>query len=152
MPQLKIYHAGLKKGTIPRYQKFGDAGFDLHSARDVWVKSHSTAIIDTDLIFMIPNGYEMQIRSRSGLSAKFSLFVLNSPGTIDSGYRDTIKIILRNESSLAMNIKVGDRIAQGVIKPVMQAEIIEVDEVDYKDDRGGGLGSTGISKEKEGEV
>jgi dUTP pyrophosphatase len=142
MPKVKIYNTG--KGIMPKYQRFGDAGFDLHSAEEKVIEPHSTSIIDTGLVFMIPNGYEMQIRSRSGLAAKWDVFVLNSPGTIDCGYRDTVKVILRNEGNTPITIKYFDRIAQGVIKPIIEAELVEVEEVDYENDRGGGLGSTGV--------
>jgi dUTP pyrophosphatase len=84
------------------------------------------------------------MRSRSGLAAKKGIQVLNSPGTIDSGYRDELKVILINHGLWAYKVKKGDRIAQLVISPMTQAKLEEVYELNKNDDRGGGLGSTGV--------
>jgi len=84
------------------------------------------------------------MRSRSGLAAKYGVHVLNSPGTIDSGYRDELKVILMNHNHWAYEVKKGDRIAQLVISPMTQAQIEEAYYLDTDDDRGGGLGSTGV--------
>lgn len=131
---------------IPKYQSKMASGFDLHSLTDIVLEPDSQIIIRTGLCFCIEEGYELQIRSRSGLAAKYRLSVTNSPATIDSDYLDELKVILNNPRQYEYKIKKGDRIAQCVLAPVIQADIIEVDdftEEDKRKDRGGGLGSTG---------
>ena len=129
---------------LPEYQNKGDAGLDIRSNEDVSIRAFNWTTIGTGLYIIIPFGYEGQIRTRSGLAAKYGLQVLNSPGTIDSGYRDELKIILMNHNHLPYEIKKGDRIAQLVIKPMTQAKLEEVYELNKDDNRGGGLGSTGV--------
>ena len=129
---------------LPEYQNKGDAGLDIRSNEDVSIRGFHWETIGTGLYISIPFGYEGQMRSRSGLAAKHGLQVLNSPGTIDSGYRDELKVILMNHNHWAYEVKKGDRIAQLVIKPMTQAQIEEISEMDRDDDRGGGLGSTGV--------
>ena len=129
---------------LPEYQNKGDAGLDIRSNEEVLVRAFNWTTIGTGLYIIIPFGYEGQIRTRSGLAAKYGLQVLNSPGTIDSGYRDELKIILMNHNHLPYEIKKGDRIAQLVIKPMTQAQLEEISEMDRDNDRGGGLGSTGV--------
>jgi|TARA_B100002003_G_C14069395_1_gene514489 dUTP pyrophosphatase len=128
---------------LPSYAKNGDAGVDIASNEDVTIKAFSWATISTELYVAIPYGYEGQVRSRSGLAAKFGLQVLNTPGTIDSGYRGEIKVILINHNHWAYEVKKGDRIAQLVIAPVITAKIVEVEELSDSDRGEGGLGSTG---------
>ena len=129
---------------LPEYQNKGDAGMDIRSNEDMSIRGFHWETIGTGLYIIIPFGYEGQIRTRSGLAAKYGLQVLNSPGTIDSGYRDELKIILMNHNHLPYDIKKGDRIAQLVIKPMTQATLEEVYELNKDDDRGGGIGSTGV--------
>ena len=129
---------------LPEYQNKGDAGMDIRSNEDVSVRAFNWTTIGTGLYIIIPFGYEGQIRTRSGLAAKHGLQVLNSPGTIDSGYRDELKVILMNHNHWAYEVKKGDRIAQLVIKPMTQATLEEVYELNKDDNRGGGLGSTGV--------
>ena len=129
---------------LPEYQNKGDAGLDIRSNEDVSIRAFNWTTIGTGLYIIIPFGYEGQIRTRSGLAAKYGLQVLNSPGTIDSGYRDELKIILMNHNHLPYEIKKGDRIAQLVIKPMTQAQLEEISEMDRDNDRGGGFGSTGV--------
>ena len=129
---------------LPEYQNKGDAGMDIRSNEDKKVRAFSWETIGTGLYIIIPFGYEGQMRSRSGLAAKFGLQVLNSPGTIDSGYRDELKVILINHNHWAYEVKKGDRIAQLVISPMTQAKLEEVYELNKDNDRGGGLGSTGV--------
>ena len=140
--QVKFYRE--TDNPMPEYQNKGDAGLDIRSNEDVSVRGFHWETIGTGLYIIIPFGYEGQIRSRSGLAAKHGLQVLNSPGTIDSGYRDELKVILMNHNHWAYEVKKGDRIAQLVIKPMTQAQIEEISEMDRDDDRGGGFGSTGI--------
>ena len=129
---------------LPEYQNKGDAGLDIRSNEDVSVRGFHWETIGTGLYIIIPFGYEGQLRSRSGLAAKHGLQVLNSPGTIDSGYRDELKVILMNHNHWAYEVNKGDRIAQLVISPMTQAQIEETFYLDTDDDRGGGLGSTGV--------
>ena len=139
---IKIYKE--TDNPLPEYQNEGDAGLDIRSNEDVSIRAFNWTTIGTGLYIIIPFGYEGQIRTRSGLAAKYGLQVLNSPGTIDSGYRDELKIILMNHNHLPYEIKKGDRIAQLVIKPMTQAQLEEISEMDRDNDRGGGLGSTGV--------
>ena len=129
---------------LPEYQNKGDAGLDIRSNEDVSVRGFHWETIGTGLYIIIPFGYEGQLRSRSGLAAKHGVHVLNSPGTIDSGYRDELKVILMNHNHWAYEVKKGDRIAQLVISAMTEAQIEEAYYLDKDDDRGGGLGSTGV--------
>ena len=140
--QIKIYRE--TDNPLPEYQNKGDAGLDIRSNEDITIKSFGWETIGTGLYIIIPFGYEGQIRSRSGLAAKKGIQVLNSPGTIDSGYRDEVKVILINHGLWAYKVNKGDRIAQLVISPMTQAQIEEAYYLDTDDDRGGGLGSTGV--------
>ena len=140
--QVKIYRE--TDNPMPEYQNKGDAGLDIRSNEDVSIRGFHWETIGTGLYVIIPFGYEGQMRSRSGLAAKHGVHVLNSPGTIDSGYRDELKVILMNHSHWAYEVKKGDRIAQLVISPMTQARIEEVYVRDEDNDRGGGLGSTGV--------
>ena len=129
---------------LPEYQNEGDAGMDIRSNEDVTIRAYGWEVIGTGLYIIIPFGYEGQMRSRSGRAAKKGIQVLNSPGTIDSGYRDELKVILINHGLWGYKVNKGDRIAQLVIKPMTQAQIEEAFYLDKDDDRGGGLGSTGV--------
>ena len=140
--QVKFYRE--TDNPLPEYQNKGDAGMDIRSNEDTMIRSFSWSVITTGLYIIIPVGYEGQMRSRSGLAAKKGIQVLNSPGTIDSGYRDELKVILINHGLWGYKVNKGDRIAQLVIKPMTQAQIEEISEMDRDDDRGGGLGSTGV--------
>ena len=103
-----------------------------------------TAIVPTGLFFEIPNGYEIQIRPRSGLAAKNGVTVLNTPGTIDSDYRGEIKIILINLGDEDFVINSGDRIAQMIVAPVTQADFSIVENLSETERGTGGFGSTGV--------
>ena len=140
--QVKFYRE--TDNPLPEYQNKGDAGLDIRSNEDITIRSFSWSVIATGLYIIIPVGYEGQMRSRSGLAAKKGIQVLNSPGTIDSGYRDELKVILMNHGQWAYEVKKGDRIAQLVISPMTQAQLKEIYEMESDDDRGGGLGSTGV--------
>ena len=128
---------------IPNYQTEEAAGFDLHSIEDIILKPNERKLIGTGLAFEIPKGYEIQIRPRSGLAYKHGISVLNSPGTIDSDYRGEIKVLLINHSDTDFEIKIGERIAQGVIQEVIQAKFEEVEELNKTARGAGGFGSTG---------
>ena len=140
--QVKFYRE--TDNPLPEYQNKGDAGMDIRSNEDTTIRAYGWSVIATGLYIIIPFGYEGQMRTRSGLAAKNGIQVLNSPGTIDSGYRDELKVILINHGHFAYEVKKGDRIAQLVISPMTQAQIEEAFYLDTEDDRGGGLGSTGV--------
>jgi len=132
--------------SLPFYARTGDAGMDVSSAVDICVQPSATAVVPTGLKVAIPVGYEIQVRPRSGLSLKTPLRISNSPGTIDSGYRNEVGIIVTNTSlDKPICISKGDRIAQFVIQRISEIFFLQVDSVaTIGEDRGGGFGSTGI--------
>lgn len=150
---------------LPGYARAGDAGMDVCSAKDVFIKPGETVIVPTGLKLAVPEGYEIQVRPRSGISFGTPLRLSNSPGTIDSGYRDELGIIITNTSCICCNnsniyrleckgnqkgtyrINKGDRIAQIVLQtvPRMNLKLVQsVDDIGLN--RGGGFGSTGVKK------
>ena len=131
------------ENPLPKYARHGDAGMDICAAEDDFISAFNWKAISTGLFVEIPEGYEVQIRSRSGLSAKHGICVLNSPGTIDSGYRGEIKVILHNHDHHAYDVKKGERIAQMVVAPITTATLTEVAELSDSERGEGGLGSTG---------
>ncbi|PFS55806.1 dUTP diphosphatase [Bacillus thuringiensis] len=167
---LRVKIKRLKDVELPKYAKPGDAGFDLVAAEDIIIEPGETKLIPTGLAFEIPPGYEMQIRPRSGMSRKTKFRVVL--GTIDSGYRGEVGVIADNISMVeyasmprfnagilagdndfsitkpvkyeVIEIKKGDRIAQGVIAPVETAHFEEVDELSESDRGTDGYGSTGV--------
>lgn len=136
---------GKKDITLPAYSTQGSSGVDLCAApdADVVVKRGEIALIPTGLKLSIPAGYEGQVRPRSGLALKNGIALLNAPGTIDSDYRGELKIILANFGKEDFRIRRGDRIAQLIISPVVQAEWVEVDSLDDTPRGTGGFGHTG---------
>lgn len=131
--------------VIPKYQTKGSAGFDLHSNEDITILAGQTLLVKTGLAVEIPEGFEMQIRPRSGLALKHGITVWNSPGCVDSDYREEVGIILTNAGK-NFTIKRGDRIAQGTVNKVESVVFEEVYEIDTsKTERKGGFGSTGIN-------
>jgi len=130
--------------TIPAYAHPSDAGMDVRSVEDLVVPARGRALVHTGLVMLLPPGYEAQVRPRSGLALKSGVTVLNTPGTIDSGYRGEVGVILFNSSDEPFKVAKGDKIAQIVIAPVTQPEIEETDEVDSTDRGAGGFGSTGV--------
>ncbi|MCX7842978.1 MAG: dUTP diphosphatase [Clostridia bacterium] len=159
--QVEICREG---AVLPKYARTGDAGMDVSAAEEVLIRPGETVIIPTGLKLAIPEGYEIQVRPRSGLSFNTPLRITNSPGTIDSGYRDELGIIMSNSSeSCCCNpqiifgidskcnekgtyrIRKGDRIAQIVLVEVPRMKLRLVESVkDIGVDRGGGFGSTGV--------
>ena len=130
--------------VIPEYATEGSVGFDFHAVKDVVVRPGVTLLIPTGLAVEVPEGCELQVRPRSGMSLKTGALIKNSPGTIDSDYRGEIRVIMANIGHEYLRIKKGDRIAQGVLAPVIQAvEIIDVEELNETDRGEGGFGSTG---------
>lgn len=131
--------------VLPSYAHPGDAGMDVRSVEDLVIPAGGRALVHTGLVAVIPDGYELQVRSRSGLALKSGVAVLNSPGTVDAGYRGEIGVILANFGDGGFVVKKGDRVAQLVAAPVTVAEIFETDSVDATDRGAGGFGSTGRS-------
>ncbi len=131
--------------ALPAYETASSAGMDLRAFvdADVVLKPFERKLIPTGLYIELPDGYEAQIRPRSGLAIKSGITVLNSPGTIDSDYRGEIKVILINLSQDDFIIKSGDRICQMVIAKHEKAEFVEVDEISETERGAGGFGHTG---------
>ena len=128
---------------IPKYQTEEAAGFDLHSVEEKTVKAGEREVIKTGLAVALPKGYELQVRPRSGLALKNGITVLNTPGTVDSDYRWELMVILFNTSKEDFAVKKGERIAQAIIKEILQADFAVVEELDSTERGIGGFGSTG---------
>lgn len=131
---------------LPAYQKPGDSGMDVHAYLpdgDVVIESGFCRVVPTGLFFEIGEGFELQVRSRSGLATK-SITVANSPGTVDSAFRGEVGVILRNDSHGAFVVRSGDRIAQFVFAPVVKAVLNEVSELAPSERGDSGFGSSGI--------
>ena len=131
------------EAIIPQYARKGDAGMDLFSISEHVLKHGERCLVSTGLSFEIPEGYEVQIRPRSGLALKKGISLVNSPGTIDAGYRGEIGIIIINHGREDFEIKKGDKIAQAVINKFETGEIEEVEELENSDRGEGGFGSSG---------
>lgn len=133
--------------VIPEYKTSGAAGADICALLDapLTIPAGRSAMVPTGLFFEIPEGYEVQVRPRSGLAAKNGVTVLNTPGTIDSDYRGEIKVILINLGTADFTINSGDRIAQIVVAPVTQAAFSITDSLSETERGAGGFGSTGVS-------
>tara|TARA_Y100000310_G_C20164560_1_gene570768 strand:- start:14 stop:505 length:492 start_codon:yes stop_codon:yes gene_type:complete len=150
--------------VIPQFQTKGSAGFDFHAVFDknhkrffriyLFEKPYETllvppncqCIISTGLAVVVPDGYEMQIRPRSGLAKDNSITISNSPATIDSDYRGELDIVMFNMGNEPWVVRRGSRFCQGVINKIEQPDIVEIEdfsEDDMRKDRGGGFGSTG---------
>jgi dUTP pyrophosphatase len=132
--------------TLPAYATDGAAGMDVVSAEDVTLDPGQRYPVATGLSMAIPQGYEIQVRPRSGLALKHGITVPNTPGTIDSDYRGELKVIMINHGSEPFVIARGDRVAQLVVAPVTQGQWVEVDELDATERGAGGFGSTGGHK------
>lgn len=148
-PRLGIIRLDHSRGLdLPSYETTGSAGLDLRAAvpddRQIVLLPGRRALVPTGLIFEIPEGYEAQIRPRSGLAFKHGITCLNTPGTIDSDYRGEVKVLLINLGDDDFRIERGMRIAQAVISPVVQAVIDERDAVTETARGEGGFGSTGV--------
>jgi dUTP pyrophosphatase len=128
---------------LPAYATAGAAGMDVLAAEDVTIAPGARHAVATGLAVAIPPGFEIQVRPRSGLALKHGITVPNTPGTIDSDYRGELKVILINLGSEAFAIRRGDRVAQLVLAPVVQATWLPADELDETARGEGGFGSTG---------
>ena len=128
---------------LPAYATSGAAGMDVLAAEDLVLEPGQRHAVATGLALAIPDGYEIQVRPRSGLALKHGITVPNTPGTIDSDYRGELKVIMINHGADDFAIRRGDRIAQLVLAPVTRAAWEEVDELDDTARGAGGFGSTG---------
>ena len=130
--------------ALPAYATHGAAGMDVLSAEDITLTPGMRHPVATGLAMAIPDGYEIQVRPRSGLAFKHGVTVPNTPGTIDSDYRGELKILLINHGTDDFVIRRGERVAQLVLAPVTQAQWHEVEELDDTARGSGGFGSTGV--------
>jgi len=145
---MKVKVVNNSMNLLPEYETSGAAGMDVRAdlVNPLTIVPGDTQLIPTGLFVAIPEGFEIQVRPRSGLSLKTGLRVANAPGTIDSCYRGEIKVIMHNTGKISQIINHGDRIAQLVLAPVVKCEWENVIDVNYlgETDRGtGGFGSTG---------
>lgn len=143
MYELKISKIDLE-AIIPSYAHEDDAGMDLYSIEEVEIAPSCFVLIRTGIKIELPKDTEAQIRPRSGLALKYGITVLNSPGTIDAGYRGEIAIILINHSKKMFTVEKQMKIAQMVIKPIYKVKIIETNELSSSLRGTGGFGSTGL--------
>lgn len=136
-----------KDASVPEYKTQGSAGADLRAYIEmpVILKPMQRYLVPTGLSVELPEGMELQVRPRSGLALKHGITVLNTPGTVDSDYRGELCVLLINLGSEDFKIEKGDRIAQAVISPVVQAEFTEKEELSDTARGAGGYGSTGIA-------
>lgn len=144
MEELTIRIKKLREDVeIPKYQTEGAAGFDLTADKEKLMYPGQMAVFGTGLAFAIPEGYEGECRPRSGTAFKHGITLINSPGTIDSDYRGEVKVCLVHHGLYPYRVKKGQRICQMLIKPVVKASLIEVDELDDTARGSGGFGHTG---------
>ncbi len=148
--KIKVYFQRLEGGSdidLPSYETSGSAGMDLRAANPepIQLKPGKRMLIPTGFKMALPEGFEAQIRPRSGLAFRNGITMLNSPGTIDSDYRGEVKVLAINHGDEPFIINHGDRIAQMVIAPVNQISIEETTELPKTVRGGGGFGSTGIT-------
>ena len=128
---------------IPAYAHPGDAGLDLHACEDVALDPGVACLVPTGVALELPEATEAQVRPRSGLALKHSVTVLNTPGTIDEGYRGEVGVVLINHGSSTFQVTRGMRIAQLVVQKRWTVEVVEVDELTDTTRGAGGFGSTG---------
>ncbi|MEZ2131965.1 MULTISPECIES: dUTP diphosphatase [unclassified Sinorhizobium] len=148
-PTLNLIRLSHAQGIdLPAYETKGAAGMDLRAAvaedAPLTIAPGKRALVPTGLIFEIPEGFEGQVRPRSGLAFKHGITCLNTPGTIDSDYRGEVKVLLINLGEELFEIARGMRIAQMVIAPAIQARIAEISEASETKRGAGGFGSTGV--------
>jgi len=148
IPKIEMGFVKSKEDVVsPSYNYVSDSGFDLYSIHESWLHPFDRTLINTGLILDIPEGYEIQVRSKSGLALKQGLMVLNSPGTVDQGYLGEIQVILFNTTNQKVKIEKGQKIAQAVLCPVVSGkwvEFVEKNKLENKDRNDNGFGSTGV--------
>jgi dUTP pyrophosphatase len=133
-----------EKAILPCYAHPGDAGLDLFSIENIEIPPAESALISTGIVIELPENTEAQIRPRSGLALNHQITLLNTPGTIDYGYRGEIKIIMINHGKKVFIVEKGMRIAQMLIKPVLTVDVVQVEELSETRRGEGGFGSTGL--------
>jgi dUTP pyrophosphatase len=136
-----------KEGRLLSYNYESDSGFDLYSTEQITIPSFGRALVPTGIVLDIPEGFEVQIRSKSGLALNQGLMVLNSPGTIDQGYIGEIKIILFNTNNHQVIVERGMKVAQAVLANVVSGKFVtlnKIENVEQKERGSNGFGSTGI--------
>lgn len=147
-PKLDLkYHRVDETVKPPVYNYESDSGFDLYSTEEVGLLPFERKLISTGLFLDIPEGYEVQVRTKSGLAINQGLMVLNSPGTVDQGYTGEIKVILMNMNNISITVGKGQKIAQAVLSPVVCGKwinLIENKGINQKERGSNGFGSTGI--------
>jgi dUTP pyrophosphatase len=147
-PKLYLGYKKLHSDAVtPKYNYGSDSGFDLHSVEHINIPPFGRALVPTGLSFNIKDGYEIQVRTKSGLAINKGLIVLNSPGTVDNGYMGEIKVILFNVNNHEITIPKGMKIAQAVLCPVVNGvwvDLDETDDMDKKDRNNNAFGSTGL--------
>ncbi|MEM9222371.1 MAG: dUTP diphosphatase [Pseudomonadota bacterium] len=147
MIDVKIVRLPHGKGLEAAYATKGAAGLDIPAALPIGepltIAPFSRATVPTGIAFAIPQGFEAQVRPRSGLAARHGVTVLNAPGTIDADYRGEVKVLLVNLSDAPVTIARGERVAQLVFAPVTQARLLETESLDETERGAGGFGSTG---------
>ena len=147
-PKIELVYKKLTSDAVtPKYNYESDSGFDLYATEDVIVSGLGRCLVPTGLSFDIGNMHEIQVRSKSGLAINEGLFVLNSPGTVDSGYNGEIKVIIFNTNQHEYTIKKGTKIAQAVLCPVasgMWVDLVETNKLNDKERGSNGFGSTGL--------
>jgi len=147
-PTIKLkFSKSNSDATLPSYAYPTDSGMDLFSTETITIDPFGRALVPTGIHFDIPENYEIQVRSKSGLAINQGLMVLNSPGTVDQGYTGEIKVIIFNTNNKSVEIKKGQKIAQAVMTPVVCGkwiELIEVENITSKDREDKGFGSTGL--------
>lgn len=145
IPQIKVKKL-VEDAIIPLKMSKGASGFDLCAVVDTVIFPNKYDTISTGLAFDIPDGFELQVRSRSGLASKQGISVLNSPGTIDSDYKGEVKVVLINNSDMPYSVLKGSRIAQLVVSKVPNAEMVETSDALTTSERNtNGFGSTGMA-------
>jgi dUTP pyrophosphatase len=135
------------EAVTPFYNYESDSGFDLYSTEEIVIPPFGRTLVPTGLSFDIKDGYEIQVRSKSGLAINQGLMVLNSPGTVDSGYLGEVKVILFNVNNHEVKINKGMKVAQAVLSPVVNGKWVSLEErneINEKDRGSNGFGSTGI--------
>jgi dUTP pyrophosphatase len=136
----------ISSGQVPEYSHPGDAGADLHAAESVVLAPGARATVGTGVAIALPDGYAGFVVPRSGLAAKHGITIVNSPGTVDAGYRGEIRVTLLNtDPAEAYSVAVGDRIAQLIVQPVTRARFVQVETLPGSERGESGFGSTGYA-------
>lgn len=133
-----------KRAILPRYAHPGDAGLDLFSVEHKEIHPGESVLIRTGIVIELPENTEAQVRPRSGLALNHQVTILNTPGTIDYGYRGEVKVIMINHGKKKVMVEEGMKIAQMVIKPVLTVDVVQVEELTETGRGEGGFGSTGL--------